>query len=190
MNKEEIKKILKENDVVIKGHFLLRSGKHSAVYFEKYKLIEKPSVLSLLVKTIIEKFDITDIDKVVGPVTGGAIIGFEFARQLGVKFAIAEKENDSFVIRRGEGIKKGDRVIISEDVVTTGGSVKNIIKEVLRSEGIVTAVYSLIDRGESGNWMVPYFYLYQERIESFTTDSCPLCKKGIPLRVKGGKITS
>ena len=162
MNKEIIRNILIENDVIIKGHFLLRSGKHSGTYFEKYRLIEKPNILSNLVKLIIENFDIPEIDKVVGPVTGGAIIAFEFARQLNLKFTIAEKEEDGFIIKRGEGIKKNDRVIITEDVVTTGNSVKKVMKEVVKHGGIIKGVYSLIDRGESNQWDVPYYYLYQE----------------------------
>ncbi len=187
MNREEIRNILIKNGVILEGHFLLRSGKHSHIYFEKYRLIEKPHLLSMLVKSLIKKYIPDDFDVVVGPVTGGAIIAFEFARQTDRRFLIAEKQNYGFVIERGSGISRGERVIVVEDVVTTGGSVRKVIEEVKRKGGNVLAVYSLIDRGESGEWNLPYFTLYTEKVESFYPEECPLCKQGIPLNVKGGR---
>jgi len=185
---ETIKKLLTDNGVIQKGHFLLTSGLHSGLYFEKFMILENPRISALLCSKIAMFFSTYTIDKVIGPTIGGAIIAYEVARQLGTYVGIAEKEsNEKRIVKRGSSIEKGERILVVDDVLTTGGSIKATIDAVLQLEGKVTGISVLIDRSENPlDFTYPFFAVYKTSVENYTPENCPLCKKGIPLIRKGG----
>jgi orotate phosphoribosyltransferase len=186
---ENIEKLLADSGVILEGHFLLTSGLHSGVYFEKFMILENPRITSLLCSKVAMHYSSLDIEKVIGPTTGGIILAYEVARQLGVRAGIAETEGEEKrIIKRGTGVKEGEKILIVDDVLTTGGSLKATIDAVLDKGGKVRGVAVLIDRSEERFELeFPLYSVYRKTVENYTEEECPLCKKGIPLSRLGGK---
>lgn len=186
---ETIEKLLIDNGVILKGHFLLTSGLHSGLYFEKFKILENPKVSALLCSKIAMHFSTYDIEKVIGPTTGGTILAYEVAKQIGAYAGIAEEDGKGKrIIKRGSGIKEGEKILIVDDVLTTGGSIKATIDAVLEHRGEICGVSVLIDRSEKAlNFNYPFYAVYKKAVENYTKGDCPLCKQGIPLSQLGGK---
>lgn len=182
----EYQRILEEEGVILKGHFLLTSGLHSDTYFEKFRLIEKPILLSEILKDLLK--DLKDIKWVIGPVFGGAIIAFESARILNCKAAFSEKSEGGMVLKRGFDIKDEDKIIVVDDVLTTGKSVKATLDS-LKGKNII-GVYVLIDRSNSETGIkCPVKSIIKMPVQNFKPEECPLCKNNIPLVRRGGEIT-
>lgn len=183
---EEIKQILINNKVLLDGHFLLTSGRHSRFYFEKFRVLQQPADAALFCKTIAEHFKQTDIDTVIGPTTGGIIIAFEVAREMGKKAIYAERISEGRGFLRGMHLSPGEKVLVVDDVMTTGGSVMETIAAVKRAGADLKGVAVFIDRSsEKPDFNVPFFSLYHEKVETFDPADCPLCKQGIPLAKHG-----
>ncbi|ARU44488.1 orotate phosphoribosyltransferase [Armatimonadetes bacterium Uphvl-Ar2] len=142
----DLGKMLEDRGAILRGHFVLTSGRHSDVYFEKFRVLEQPDVLSALCARIAETYRDAKIDVVAGPTTGGIIIAFEVARLLGVKSLYIESENGIKTIRRGATVAPGARVLVVDDVLTTGLSVRETIQCVQQAGGDVVAASVLIDR--------------------------------------------
>ncbi|MFY7808898.1 MAG: orotate phosphoribosyltransferase [Fimbriimonadaceae bacterium] len=142
----DLGKMLEDRGAILRGHFVLTSGRHSDVYFEKFRVLEQPDVLSALCTRIAETYRDAKIDVVAGPTTGGIIIAFEVARLLGVKSLYIESENGIKTIRRGATVAPGARVLVVDDVLTTGLSVRETIQCVQQAGGDVVAASVLIDR--------------------------------------------
>ncbi len=181
---DEFLDILLKEEVLIRGHFLLSSGLHSEWYFEKMRLVENPSLLSLFIKELLKKTG-KDFDKVVGPFKGGAIVAYEVARQLNIRCAFAEKVEDKMLIRRGKGIKGKDRVLVVDDVLTTGGSLLKTVKAVEEKGGEVVKKGVLIDRSEK-DIGTDYEYVVKYSIKNYSPSECPLCRDKKPLIKPGG----
>ncbi len=177
--------ILEKEGVILNGHFLLTSGLHSDIYFEKFRLIEKPRLLSEILK---ELFDgLNAIDWVVGPVVGGAIIAFEAARLMGCKAAFSEKTENGMILKRGFDIKDKERVIVVDDVLTTGKSIKGTLNA-LKGKNVL-GVYVLIDRSEEDiNIEYPIKSVIKIPVKNYKPEDCPLCKNNIPLVRRGGEV--
>jgi orotate phosphoribosyltransferase len=172
------------------GHFLLSSGRHSDVYVEKFDLLRNPMATSRVCTGFADRFRDERIDVVVGPTTGGILLAFEVGRQLGTMAAYAERASDGSTgreIRRGTTFKPGSRVLVVDDILTTGGSVRETLTVLEQHPVEVTAVAVLVDRSAGATRFgdVPLFALASQKVESWTADECPLCKQGIPL-VKPG----
>jgi len=148
LSEEHVENLLRESGALMEGHFLLTSGRHSQFYVEKFRLLEQPRVTSQLCTEIARRFANDDIQCVVGPVTGGIILAFEVARQLGCRAVYAERGEGGkgFVFRRGFQLKAGERVLVVEDIVTTGGSALQVVQLVEYSGGEVVGVGLLVDR--------------------------------------------
>lgn len=189
MNEKHIEKLLSDNGVILKGHFLLTSGLHSDIYFEKFMILEDPRVASLLCGNIALHFSTGQIDKVIGPTTGGTIIAYEVARQLGVLAGVAEYSDEGKrVIKRGSAVKRGEKILVVDDVLTTGGSLRSTIDAVQELGGNVVGVGVMIDRSsESLDVPYPVYAVYKRPVENFEAKDCSLCKKGVPLTRRGGK---
>ncbi len=185
MKKEKIEKLLLRYQVLKEGHFLLSSGLHSQYYFEKFRIIEHPNLLKKFCSLIKKNFKRKRIDIVCGPMTGGAIIAYELARQLNKRLVIAERENERKVIKRGFVIKKTDRVLIVDDVLTTGNSIRETIKALKPFGCKIVGIAVLIDRSTKKIKDFKYYTLYKKEIPIFEKDKCPLCKKYIPLEKSG-----
>ena len=139
-------KIFKETGALLEGHFVLTSGRHSATYFQCAKVLQYPEHLSDFAATIIDHFKNTDIDKVISPAVGGIVIGTEVGRQLSVKTIFTERQEGKMTLRRGFEINTGEKILVVEDVITTGGSVKEVMKVVEECGGIVAGVGVVVDR--------------------------------------------
>ncbi|MEO0088964.1 MAG: orotate phosphoribosyltransferase [candidate division WOR-3 bacterium] len=185
MKPEEIEKLLLKYQVLKEGHFLLSSGYHSKYYFEKFRIIEHPSLLTKFCSLIRKNFRRKKIDIVCGPTTGGAIIAYELARQLNKRLIIAEKESEKRVIKRGFVIKKTDRVLIVDDVLTTGNSIRETINALKPFGCKITGIAVLIDRSTKKIKDFKYFALYKKEVPIFAKEECPLCKNYFPLERPG-----
>src|SRR5699024_8846576 len=140
IDQERTKEIFEELEMISYGHFLFTSGRHGDTYMQCARLLEDPSYTEEIIKSIVNEFKDDNIDIVIGPAIGGIIIAYEFASQLGVRNLFAERENDVMTLRRGFKIPKGARVLVVEDVITTGGSVKEVIDIVEEEEGKLVGV--------------------------------------------------
>ena len=146
MNKETIIDIFKSTNALLEGHFVLTSGRHSSTYFQCAKVLQYPEYLTSFGSLIAKKFIDQNPDLVISPAIGGIILGSEVGRQLGVRTIFSERKEKEMVLRRGFEIKPGEKVLIVEDVITTGGSVKEVIKIVENAGGNIIGVGVLVDR--------------------------------------------
>ena len=139
---------LRESGALLEGHFILASGRHSAQYIEKFRLLEQPRLTSGLCAEIARRFEDEGVECVVGPVTGGIILAFEVARILGVRAIYAERADDgkNFALRRGFALKAGEKCLVVEDIVTTGGSAQKVVELARENGGEVVGVGLLVDR--------------------------------------------
>ncbi len=176
---DRVVEILKDAEVLLEGHFILTSGKHSNQYMQCAKILQYPWYAKELSEIILKQFENTQIDVVVAPATGGIIIGYEMARQLNAKNYFTERENGEMVLRRGFKIKKGAKVLVAEDVITTGGSVQEVIDVVKEQGGEVVGVGVLVDRSMGkADFGVKLVSAYKANVVAYEKDECPLCKEG------------
>lgn len=179
MTQEEILNIYKKAGALLEGHFELSSGLHSPVYLQSALVLQHPEYASLLCGLLAEAFKDRKIAVVLAPALGGIIVAHEAARHLGVRAIFAEREKGALTLRRGFSIEEGERVIVVEDVITTGGSVKETIAVVEMNKGILAGVGSLIDRsGGKAELGHPYHSLLVLNEPAFRPEECPLCKSG------------
>lgn len=178
LTETQVEALLRESGALMEGHFLLTSGRHSQFYVEKFRLLEQPRVTSQLCAELARRFKDDNIQCVVGPVTGGIILAFEVARQLGCRAVYAERgENgNGFVLRRGFQLQPGERVLVVEDIVTTGGSALQVVELVQQNGGEVLGVGLLVDRsGGNANFGTPRVEpLLRMNIETFAPDEAPV----------------
>lgn len=179
--------ILKETDALLTGHFLLSSGLHSNGYVQCAKLLRFPDKAAEVLKVVVEKLKDVPVDLVCGPAMGGVIVSYEIGRQLGKESIFTERNNGAMELRRGFEIKKGQRVLITEDVVTTGKSTLETV-DVLKALGAqIVGVACIVDRRDRGaGFGLEVYSCAKLDIETFSPDSCPLCKEGKIAVIKPG----
>lgn len=187
LTQEQALECYRKTGAILKGHFKLTSGRHSDTYMQSAKLFIDTKQSEIVCKALAEKLEGVEVDMVVSPAIGGILMGYEVARQLGVPNIFAERENGEMTLRRGFSIPEGAKVIVVEDVVTTGGSVKEVVKLVQSLGGNVTAVASLVDRSNGAvDFGVKYVNLISMEVVSYESEECPLCKEGKIELVKPG----
>lgn len=175
----------------LRGHFVYTSGRHGADYLEKFRILEDPSSTMTLAAMIADHFRSGTPELVAGPTTGGIILAYEVARQLGVNAVYVERSQDGGrVLRRGFEIPTGSRVLIVDDVVTTGGSLAQTTACIRQAGGEVIGIGVLADRtaGRAGT-DVPFFACLSLAFPSYSPEECPLCAGGIPLAAQRGSGT-
>lgn len=188
MTKDEIIAMLKEAEVLLEGHFLLTSGRHSDKYMQCARIFRNAKYSVPLCAELAEKYKDDKIDVVIGPAIGAIQMAYEVGRQLGVQNIFAERENGKMTLRRGFSIEEGQRVLIVEDVVTTGGSVREVMELVKESGGVIVGIGSIVDRtGGKIDFGVPYRSAFSMNITSYEADECPICKTGAPLVKPGSR---
>ncbi len=175
----EIIKVFKECNALLEGHFILSSGLHSNKYLQCAKVLQYPDIASIIGEEIAENFATTQVDLIVGPAMGGIIIAQEVGRALSTRTIFSERENGKMTFRRGFEVKAGEKAIVVEDVITTGGSAKEVV-EMLKSHGVeVIAVASIIDRSNgTADFGVPFHSLEKVEVETYKPEECPMCKEG------------
>jgi len=184
---DEVIKIFKDAGALLEGHFLLTSGLHSPVYWEKFHVLQYPHYTVKLCGIIAEHFKDHQVQVVAGPTTGGIILAFEVARQLGIRGIFAEKEDRGRAFRRGFSIVPGERVLIVDDILTTGGSVLEVIGAVNKLRGKIIGLGVLVDRSQQDiDLGLPVFSCLRAATTTYSPTECPLCKSGIPLTRPGG----
>ncbi len=188
LTKEQIIQIFKDKEVMLEGHFLLTSGRHSDKYMQCAKLFQYADVSELICKQLAEQFAEKKIDLVVGPAIGGIIMAYEMGRQLGVKNIFAERENGQMTFRRGFEVPEGANVLVVEDVVTTGGSVKEVIALLKEHGANVVGVGSVVDRSAGKvDFGVEFKAVLSMEVISYEPENCPICKSGLPLVKPGSR---
>lgn len=179
MTSEEVLEIYRKTGALLTGHFLLSSGLHSDRYLQSALVLQQPDIATKLCAALAGNFRSLKIEVVIAPALGGVFVSHETARALGVRALFAERVNGELTLRRGFAIKPGERVLVVEDVITTGKSTKETIKVVRMAGGIVVAAGSLIDRsGGKADLGVPYKSLVTLDVPTYTPETCPLCKAG------------
>jgi len=170
------------------GHFVLSSGLHSHEYLQCAAILQYPTLASKICQALAERFITDEVTCVAAPALGGILVGYETARHLGARTVFAEREGITLRLRRGFRISPQDRALVVEDVVTTGGSVDELIALIKDAGATVIGVGALVDR--SGGWAafeVKYHALLSLNLKTFAAEECPLCKEGVPLAKPGSR---
>ncbi|NNE09001.1 MAG: orotate phosphoribosyltransferase [Gemmatimonadetes bacterium] len=172
---------------LLDGHFVLRSGKHSACYLQSALFLSDPVRAARAGEALAALLEPERPEIVLSPATGGLIIGHETARALGVRSLFAERKNDRFELRRGFALRRGMRVAVVEDIITTGGSVRLVLETVERAGAECVAVGCLIDRSEGARFPVPFHAIATLSLPVYEADACPLCRAGTPVDAPGSR---
>jgi len=190
LTEDEIKEIFLKTNAFLEGHFLLSSGLHSPYYLQCARVFQYPEYGELLCKELARRIEEADIncEVVIAPALGGVIVSYELARQLGVRGIFAERVNGNLTLRRGFEIREGEKVIVVEDVITTGGSLRETMEIVKERGGTIVATASIVDRSAGKvNFGVPFFTLWSLNVPAYTPEVCPLCKQKIPIEKPGSR---
>ena len=179
----DVDSLLRSTGAVLEGHFKLASGRHSGIYVEKFRIMENPEATSTLCEMIANHFRDARATVVVGPAMGGVILAYETARHLGLRNIFTEKDKDGVHhFDRGFAVEPGQPVLVVDDVLTTGGSVKRVLSLLDEAGARVVGVGFLIDRTNGAvDFGVPFFACHRMSVESYAPDECPLCTQGLAL---------
>jgi len=188
LSRDEAIEIFKKSNALLTGHFRLTSGRHSGQYMQCAQVLQYPVYAGTLCAALADKFSGVPVDLVVGPAMGGIIVAYEVGRALGVKAFFTEREQGVMSLRRGFVINPGEKVLVVEDVVTTGGSVKEVIEVVRDKGGEVVGVGVLVDRSNGkADFGVKTESILQMEIEAYEPEDCPLCKQGLQVVKPGSR---
>ena len=190
----DLKKVYEENEALLTGHFKLSSGKHSPNYLQSAKVLENPKIAEQLLSELakqIKEYGL-EIDLVCSPAIGGLLAGYELARALGVNFIFTERVNGIMTLRRGFEVKKGQKVLICEDIITTGGSALEAAEEIKKRGGEIVGFAAIANRGlckRTGSNLqakeecklpqnIPFFALDDFIFDTYDPENCPMCAEG------------
>jgi len=182
--------IFRKVGALLDGHFRLTSGRHSAQYMQCALVLQYPELAQKFAAHLAQAFRQEAVDTVIGPAMGGILVAHEVARALGTRALFTERENGVMTLRRGFHMQAGERVLVVEDVITTGGSVREVI-EVVQAQGAVpVGVGVLVDRsGGQADFGLPLVSVLQLDLQTFEPQDCPLCAQGIPAVKPGSRTT-
>jgi orotate phosphoribosyltransferase len=188
VNPAEVTELFQRYGVLQRGHFKLSSGRHSDTYLQCARILEHPRVAASLGEALAKRYP-DGADVVVSPALGGILIGYAVAHAIGCRFLFTERVDGAMELRRGQGVEAGDRALVVEDVITTGGSAAEVVALCDAAGATIVGVASLVDRAETR----PPFHLESLlRVEATTWDpaDCPLCARGEPLHTPGSRAVS
>ncbi len=188
MNEQEILTMYEDAGALLNGHFILSSGRHSSRYLQSALVLMHPANAVALATELVARVNADDIDMVVSPAIGGLVIGQEVARQLNRPFIFTERKEGEMQLRRGFTIPAGSRLLVVEDVITTGGSVCECMAVVRQHGGNPVKVLAVVDRApdSEGRFDVPHETAIALSVETYAADDCPLCREGTIPAVKPG----
>jgi orotate phosphoribosyltransferase len=182
----DIARALEARGALLQGHFLLSSGRHSDRFIQKFRILERPDLLEPVARAIAQHFAPESPSIVVSAAVGGILLGYEVARALGTSAIFVERENGRAVLRRGFRVERSDRVLVVDDVITTGGSVRDVI-DVVRSFGAaIVGVGAIVSRGDA-DVGAPTYVLLDLPLRSYDRQNCPMCAAGEPIVDPGSR---
>lgn len=188
MTEQEVLALFKKHDALLQGHFRLSSGLHSAQYLQCALVLQYPDLAEKIAKALARRFSGEKIDVVVGPALGGVTLAYEISRALGVRGIFTERQDGVMTLRRGFFVRRGENALVAEDVVTTGGSTREVIAVVRDAGGTVAGVASVIDRSsDAADFGTRFESLARLDVETFEEKDCPLCRKKIPVVKPGSR---
>jgi orotate phosphoribosyltransferase len=188
VDKNEIFDFFKKSGALLRGHFLLSSGLHSDIYFEKFQVLQYPEYVEILCRKLASLFKGERVEVVVGPTTGGVIIAYEVAKNLKTRSIFAESGDEGRIFKRGFSLKEGERVLIVDDILTTGGSIREVIRLVEKYQGNILGIGILLDRsGGKVKFDYPLKPLAVTEAQNYRQEECPMCKRGEPLVKPGSR---
>lgn len=190
---EDVLQVFERAGAILQGHFQLTSGRHSGTYLEKFQVLQSPERTAHLCRLIAERFAGDGATLVAGPTTGGIILAYETARQLNLLYG-QERARGIFAERvaggegrafsRGFVVRPGERTLVVDDILTTGGSIREVIRALRDAGAEPVGVGVLVDRsGGTVDFGLPLFGCLALQIDTFPPDECPLCRQGLPLKV-------
>lgn len=189
MTEKQVLAIFKKTNAFLKGHFKLSSGLHSEGYLQCALVLQYPKYAKALCSELAKKFKAKKPTVVAAPAIGGILVSYEVANTLGCRSVFTERENGAMTFRRGFNIGASDRVLVAEDVVTTGGSTKEVIEAVKQNGAKVIGVGSIIDRScNMIDFGVEFKSILKLDAKTYKSEECPLCKGGVPV-IKPGSRT-
>ena len=189
MNPNEIIEVMERRGAVLRGHFVLSSGRHSDLFVQKFRVLEDPRLAQRFGESIAAEFG-NDFDVVAAPAVGAVVLGFSAALAAGTRFVFAERAGDDLAFRRGFHIDPHERVLVVEDVITTGGSAKEVVDLVRSAGGEVVGVGALIDRGDPvrpPDLGASLKALIRLDVASWAPSECPLCESNEPIEDPGSR---
>jgi orotate phosphoribosyltransferase len=188
MTEEQVLEIFKRYEALLEGHFLLTSGLHSNRYVQCALVLQHPEVATILGAQLASYFKEIPVDLVVGPALGGVLVAQEVARALGVRALFTERDQGKMTLRRGFTVTPGERALVVEDVVTTGGSTKDVIEVAAAAGARVVGAGALVDRHTGSlDLGLPFHALLRLEIATYNPDACPLCQSGTPAVKPGSR---
>lgn len=180
-NEQHLLTIFQQTGALLEGHFQLTSGLHSPRYLQCALVLQYPEHAEFVGRALAAKFSDDRVDAVVAPAIGGIIVAHETARAIGARALFTEREAGVMTLRRGFRLSRGERVLVVEDVVTTGGSTRETIEAVIDADGVVIGAGSMVDRsGGAVDVGVRRQSLLTLDVASYDPSECPLCKEGVP----------
>ncbi len=187
MSRDEILALFRSTEALLEGHFQLTSGLHSPNYFQCAKVLQYPANAEKLCGEIAGHFRGQAVDVVIAPALGGIVVGQEVGRQLNARTLFAERKERVLQLRRGFAIKHQERVLVCEDVITTGGSVKEVIDIVGDHGGTVVGIGAIVDRSGGTSGLSGLFATVTLDVVTYRPSACPLCQKGVPVDKPGSR---
>jgi len=188
MTQEEIIQLFKESGALLNGHFKLTSGRHSDVYYEKFTLLKNPTLCTKICKEMADRFAGKGVETVVGPTTGGIIIAYDVARYLGIESIYAEAGERGRVFKRGFSLEPGRKIVIVDDILTTGRSLREVIDLVRQYEAEIVSLAVLLNRsGGEVTFDYPLESLATVSADTWAPEDCPLCADGVEITQRGSR---
>lgn len=187
-NQQYLLNLFKQTGALLEGHFQLTSGLHSSLYLQCALVLQYPEHADFIGRALAAKFRDDRVDAVVAPAIGGIIVAHETARAIGARALFAEREAGVMTLRRGFRLSRGERVLVVEDVVTTGGSTRETIQSVINADGVVVGAGSIVDRSAgAADVGVRRQALISLDVTAYQPEDCPLCKEGVPAVKPGSR---
>jgi orotate phosphoribosyltransferase len=188
LKKDDVLNLFRQSGALLDGHFKLSSGLHSPAYLQCALVLQHPDAAEQLGRALADELRDAGVTVVLSPALGGLIIGHEVARALGVRAIFAERQEGALVLRRGFSLAPDDRVVVIEDVVTTGGSTRETMDVATAAGATVAAAGAIIDRsGGNATLGVPFKSLVTLTVPTYQPDACPLCASGVPVSKPGSR---
>ncbi len=189
MNDKDYIKIFEKTEALMYGHFVLSSGMHSDAYFQCAKVLQYPKYLSLFANILSSHFSNLPIDKVISPAIGGIVLGTEVGRQLDKRTIFSERVDGKMQLRRGFEINSGEKILIIEDVLSTGGSIKEVSELISQHNGDIVGIGIIVDRSITPVFLHENFFsITKQSAKIFNKDNIPEHVKDIPAIKPGSNI--